>query len=133
MIRKTFVNGNGNGVARVTFTLPNSIWADQIYLVGDFNQWNRTSHPLQRERGGQWTITINLELGRAYQFRYLRDTDGWMNDCQADAYVPTRFGNDNSVVITDPHFKQYCDEDQQSKAMKLNESCHLVEHYDKFR
>ncbi|MEJ2558476.1 MAG: hypothetical protein P8186_20120 [Anaerolineae bacterium] len=37
MIHKTFIRTNGTSVARVTFTLPDSIWADQIYLVGDFN------------------------------------------------------------------------------------------------
>jgi 1,4-alpha-glucan branching enzyme len=109
MIAKTFLNGNGNGAARVTFTLPNNIWADQIYLVGDFNEWNRTSHPLQRSRDGKWSITVDLELGRAYQFRYLRDGDGWLNDSQADAFVPTRYGSDNFLVITDPGFKQHCD------------------------
>jgi 1,4-alpha-glucan branching enzyme len=53
MIHKTFVNGNGTGVARVTFTLPDSVWADRVYLVGDFNQWSRTSHPFQRDRDGE--------------------------------------------------------------------------------
>ena len=108
MIRKIFESVDGKGKVRVTFTLPNSIWADKIYLVGDFNRWNRTSHPLQRDRDGKWTITINLDLGRVYQFRYLRDADGWLQDNQADAYVPTVSGNGSFIVITDPQFKQYC-------------------------
>jgi 1,4-alpha-glucan branching enzyme len=100
MIHKTFVNGNGTGVARVTFTLPDSVWADRVYLVGDFNQWSRTSHPFQRDRDGEWSITVDLDLGQAYQFRYLRDTDGWMNDYQADGYAATQSGNHNFLVIT---------------------------------
>ncbi len=52
MIQKTFVSADGRTVARVTFTLPDSVWADKIYLVGDFNGWSRNSHPLRRDRMG---------------------------------------------------------------------------------
>ena len=102
MIHKIFIETDRGLVVRVTFTLPNSIWADVIYLVGDFNNWDRTSHRLQRGRDGDWNVTIDLELGRSYQFRYLRDGDHWMNDSQADAYVANPYGGDNSVVVTDP-------------------------------
>lgn len=40
---KTFVETDSGLVARVTFTLPNSIWADAIYLVGDFNLWRNSA------------------------------------------------------------------------------------------
>jgi 1,4-alpha-glucan branching enzyme len=110
MISKTFVETEKGPIARVTFTLPNSMWADTVYLVGDFNDWDRTSHPFQRDREGRWTLTVDLETGRAYQFRYLRDGRDWMNDSEADAYVHNRYGSDNFVVVTDPNFKQYCDE-----------------------
>lgn len=109
MIHKDFVEVGGKLIARVTFTLPDSLWADAIYLVGDFNQWNRTSHPLQRERDGGWRITVDLETGRIYQFRYLRDGLEWMNDNQSDAYVANPYGSDNSVVVADPDFRPYHD------------------------
>ena len=73
MISKTFIEREGHVVARVTFTLPLSLWADTIYLVGDFNDWSRSSHPLRRDREGRWTLTIDLLPGRANQFRYLCD------------------------------------------------------------
>ena len=110
MIHKTFITVNGRTVVRVTFTLPDSIWADKIYLVGDFNHWNRTSHPFRRDRTGRWILTVDLEPGRAYQFRYLCDNDRWMNESQADAHVHNRYGSDNFVVITDPNFEQHRDE-----------------------
>ena len=110
IIDKVFIGNGKERHARVTFTLPNSTWADAIYLVGDFNGWDHRSHPFQRERGGQWTITVQLELGHAYQFRYLRDGTEWMNDQQADAFVSNTYGSDNFVIITDPDFKPYHDE-----------------------
>jgi 1,4-alpha-glucan branching enzyme len=106
MIRKTFIETERGLVARITFILPNSTWADTIYLVGDFNEWNHSSHPFQRGREGTWTLTLDLEVGRCYQFRYLRD-GAWINDSQADGFVGNPHGSDNSLVVTDPKFKRY--------------------------
>lgn len=106
MIQKCFVQTNGQPRARVRFTLPDRTWAGTIYLVGDFNNWDKTSHPLQRDRDGAWFIEVELDLGHAYQFRYLRDKT-WLNDNQADAYVHNPYGTDNFVVVTDPAFHQY--------------------------
>lgn len=110
MIHKTFVETEQGSVARVTFTLPDSIWADKIYLVGDFNAWDRASHPFQHDGTDRWAITVDLELGRAYQFRYLIDGEQWTNDDQADAHVYNRYGTCNFVVVIDPNFQPYCDE-----------------------
>lgn len=108
MIHKTFVEHNGRLAAQVTFVVPNGLWADTLYLVGDFNGWQRTTHPFDHdERAGRWTITVHLEIGRAYQFRYLRDQSDWLNDNQADAYVINPYGTDNFVVVTDPSFRHY--------------------------
>src|SRR5258706_13063318 len=105
MIHKTFVETEHGPIARVTFTLPDSTWADTIYLVGDFNGWNQSSHPFQLDREGNWTITIDLEVNRRYEFRYRRDGN-WMNDSQADGYVRNLHGSDNFLVMTEPNFKR---------------------------
>jgi 1,4-alpha-glucan branching enzyme len=69
-------------------------------LVGDFNDWNRTSHPMIQDRDGAWRITLELEAGHEYQFRYLVNGNNWHNDWHADKYVPNPYGGDNSVVAT---------------------------------
>jgi 1,4-alpha-glucan branching enzyme len=84
----------------VTFELPNSIWADGICVVGEFNGWDRTANPMQQERDGLWRLTLELDTGRQYQFRYLLSGREWMNDTAADAYHPNEFGSDNSIVHT---------------------------------
>ncbi|MDX1655300.1 MAG: isoamylase early set domain-containing protein, partial [Candidatus Competibacteraceae bacterium] len=48
---------------------------------------------------GSFTVTVNLESGKEYQFRYLLDGERWENDWEADKYVPAG-GHDNSVVVT---------------------------------
>jgi 1,4-alpha-glucan branching enzyme len=85
----------------VTFELPPEIWADQVFLVGDFNDWSKTTHPMLPHReDGTWYITLELERGKAYQFRYLVNGNEWHNDWKADDYVPNPFGGTNSVVLT---------------------------------
>ena len=84
-----------------TFELPSSIWADSIHLVGDFNQWNHSSLPMkQRHSDGVWNVTVVLEVGRDYQYRYLINGTDWQNDWQADRYIPNPYSTENSVVST---------------------------------
>jgi 1,4-alpha-glucan branching enzyme len=97
MIRKKPL---GNGQVAVTFEMPSSIWADSIYLVGDFNDWNKQAHPLkQRHSDGAWDITLTLEAGKTYRFRYLINQTDWQNDWQADGYVPNPYGSEDSIVV----------------------------------
>ncbi len=109
MIQKRFVEKEGLLVARVTFSVPDSGWTNTLHLVGDFNDWNRTTHPFDHRQDGTWSLTLDLPCGRAFQFRYLCDGERWTNDNQADAYVFNQYGSDNCVLITDPTFKRYSD------------------------
>lgn len=107
MIEKAYVEREGKTAVRATFTLPGGLIADKICLVGDFNQWDNESHPMLRTPEGGWYLTLDLEAGRAYQFRYLCDGRDWINDADADAFVHNHFGSSNFVVITDPRFVQH--------------------------
>ena len=88
-----------SGKVRVTFAMPAAIWADSIHVVGDFNGWDERATPLRQSESG-WMVTVELDAGRAYQYRYLLNGSEWHNDWQADAYAPNQYGGDNSVVIT---------------------------------
>ena len=74
--------------------------AEQVAVLGDFNSWNpEESYPMKKLKNGTFKTTIDLEVGHEYQFRYLVDGEVWENDDQADKYVPTGLGEDNSVVV----------------------------------
>ena len=90
----------------VTFTLPSEVGAGDVLLCGDFNGWTAGGTPLRRGSDGAWQVTVPLEPGNSYHFRYLLDGQRWENAWQADRYEPNPFGSDNSVVIVDwPEFE----------------------------
>jgi 1,4-alpha-glucan branching enzyme len=89
-------------VCKVCFQLPRKAanGAHSVSLVGDFNDWNQMTHPMRRLKDGTFSITLDLEPGREYQYRFLIDGHTWENDLYADKYVASPFGDsDNSVVI----------------------------------
>jgi 1,4-alpha-glucan branching enzyme len=90
-----------NGHVRVTFSVSHHIWADTIALVGEFNDWNTSCHPLSRTHDNEeWHISLILEANSAYRFRYLVDGKEWMDDDHADGYEPNPFRGFDSVVRT---------------------------------
>ena len=91
-------------VCRVTFTLPKIAASDakSVCIVGDFNDWNIHANPMKKLKNGDYTIKLDLEPGKEYQYRYFIDELIWENDWNADKYVRSLYGDsDNSVVMTD--------------------------------
>lgn len=89
-------------VCKVTFRFPKNAaqHAETVYLVGEFNKWNTYATPMKQLKSGEFTTTLDLETGKAYQFRYLINDTIWENDWHADQYVTNPFGNsENSVVV----------------------------------
>ena len=99
-IKKRFLKTKN--VYRVTFRLPKvaAPAAKSVCIVGDFNNWNTHANPMKKLKDGDYSIQLDLEPGREYQFRCLIDELKWENDRNADKYVRSVYGNcDNSVVI----------------------------------
>ena len=91
--------GSKTGLARVTFELPATVWAGQISLVGEFNNWDRQVTPMIQDRLDEsWRATIDLEAGQRYRFRYLLDGNTWLADRQADDHAANSRGSYDSVV-----------------------------------
>ena len=86
-------------ICKVTFSLPESIQAESAQLVGDFNNWNPANAAMKKQKDGHFTITLDLDKGHEYQFRYLVNNTEWHNEWAADKYVVNPFNEDNSVVM----------------------------------
>ncbi len=89
-------------VCKVTFKIPAEVGnaAETAKVVGEFNNWSFTANPMKRLKSGAFTATLDLEKGKAYQFRYLLDKSQWENEIEADKFVPSAYGDsENSVII----------------------------------
>ncbi len=90
-----------SGKLIVTFQFPAADWAQEVHLVGDFNEWNKQRSPMCKDPAHPlWSLQLELDKGREYQFRYLVNQTSWHNDWHADKYAPNIHGSDNSVVVT---------------------------------
>ncbi len=91
-------------LCKVSFRVPKEVAksAETAFVVGEFNNWDTNAAPMKRHKNGTFSASIDLELGKEYQFRYLLDKSNWETDFTADKYVPTPFGNsENSVIIVE--------------------------------
>lgn len=85
-------------VCQVTFELPPEVNAQTAFLVGEFNDWDKTALPMKRRKDGSFSVAVALNKDSSYRFRYWLDGERWENDPSADAYVPNPYGSDDSVV-----------------------------------
>ena len=84
---------------RVTFAMPAIDGCDCLYLVGRFNEWNESVYRMHCGEDGTWSLTLELEPRRKFQYRF-RTSDGtWLDDPSAPP-VPNPFGSENSLVST---------------------------------
>jgi len=89
-------------ICKVTFHIPEQECQGALtaHVIGDFNDWSTDSAPMKRLKRGGFSLTLDLEKNRQYQFRYLLDGSQWTNESQADDDTPTPYGDCvNSVII----------------------------------
>jgi len=73
--------------------------AQEVYLVGEFNNWDTRSHPMEKDQNGIWKITLSLNPGR-YEYRFLVDGK-WENNPSCCDCVPNEFGSQNCIRIVE--------------------------------
>jgi len=83
---------------RVTFKLPAEVEAETAVLAGEFNDWDITAHPMRRLKDGSFSVTLSVDAGQSYRFRYYLDGERWENDWEADQYLPNEHGTEDSVL-----------------------------------
>ena len=97
-IRKEY--SKSHKMCRATFRLPGEAApkARKVTIVGDFNNWDKEATLLKKLENGDFAITLELDPGKEYRFRYLIDGKMWENDWRADKYARSPYGVDDSVV-----------------------------------
>jgi hypothetical protein len=94
------VPGPDPGTVQVTFIVePIRRGSGQrLAVVGEFNEWDPTRHPLVPGGDGRWRAGVVLDAGRRYEFRYLSDTGQWFDEPDADDWADNGAGQHNSIV-----------------------------------
>ncbi|MEZ4736171.1 MAG: isoamylase early set domain-containing protein [Caldilineaceae bacterium] len=82
---------------RILFELPAELRVDQVFLVGDFNNWDASATPFIQTRDGTWRATVDLPTQTCHAFCYLVGTR-WQNEHQADGWTQSTDGRLLSMV-----------------------------------
>ncbi|MDR0304127.1 MAG: hypothetical protein LBH98_05065 [Chitinispirillales bacterium] len=80
--------------ATITFTTPLKDGASQAILTGEWDNWE--VWVMKKNKNGTFSIKINIDLGKAYQFGY--SIDGRWNPDTDLTLVASPFGTSNSVL-----------------------------------
>ncbi len=89
-------------LCKVTFSVGKDLAKDatKVFLAGEFNGWETGATPMKKQKNGNFSVTLDLETGREYQYRYLLGDGQWISDPTADKSAFSPFGDcDNSVVV----------------------------------
>lgn len=73
----------------------NAPYANEVFLIGDFNSWNAGGIPLKKNKNGLWQLELELNPGK-YEYKFIVDGK-WQNDPANNNTVINSFGTTNSV------------------------------------
>ena len=73
--------------------------AQEVFIAGEFNDWNIRANPLKKDKNGVWKLDLALMPGR-YEYRFLADGN-WENDRSCSGCVLNDFGSLNCVKIVE--------------------------------
>jgi len=69
-----------DGMVKITFSLPAGEPAGAVSVVGDFNDWNPSAHPLRLRSNQTRSASVTVPAGSTLRFRYLAEGGMWFDD-----------------------------------------------------
>jgi 1,4-alpha-glucan branching enzyme len=90
----------GKHQVKVSFILPSDRVTGKVSVVGDFNGWDPTAHPLRPRSNGTRSVAVTLPAQRRFAFRYLDESGRWHDDDGAQEFQENGLGGVNGVVTT---------------------------------
>jgi hypothetical protein len=82
----------------VRFHVPASLGARVAEVAGDFSAWAPLA--MVRDATGAFHVSLVLDPGRRWRYRFLLDGDRWINDPTATSFVDGPNGTPCSELIT---------------------------------
>ncbi len=90
-----------NGKVMVTFSMQASETTEALYLVGWFDEWDESVYRMERLPDGKWAVTLELEPGCEYVYRFRTASGDLLKDPSMPA-APARFGPNTFFCINSP-------------------------------
>jgi 1,4-alpha-glucan branching enzyme len=75
--------------------------ASTVAVAGEFNGWNTSADPMEKQSDGSWKLVKKLSPGR-HPYKFVIDGGTWMADPAATESVDDGFGGKNSIVVVGP-------------------------------
>lgn len=72
--------------------------ASRVSVVGDFNGWDGSATPAERQPDGSWTMFVSMRPGR-HEYSFVIDGTHFIPDPTAPTAPNDEYGNRNSVVV----------------------------------
>lgn len=91
-LRPPRVDGN-----RLSFVYVNPM-AESVHLVGDVNEWNLASHPMEQILDGLWRIDLEAPPPGRYRYKFLIDNKSWVEDPANLFKKPNIYGGFDSIL-----------------------------------
>lgn len=98
MIKRSTGRSAAAAAVKVTFVLPVDADDQPVSVVGEFNGWDPFAHPLKKRSNGTRSVSVELEPGRSYRFKYLSADGSWRTDPDAEAVDNGQWGVDSIVA-----------------------------------
>jgi len=70
--------------------------ANEVFVAGDFNNWNASEHAMRKFKNGKYIKKLQLKPGR-YEYQFVVDGQWWTDPANPDRQ-PNHFGSENSVI-----------------------------------
>ncbi len=71
--------------------------ASEIFVTGDFNDWNPKQYSMRKFKNGDCTKKLKLKPGR-YEYQFVVDGSWWTDPANPER-ISNEFGSQNSVII----------------------------------
>jgi 1,4-alpha-glucan branching enzyme len=93
--KKEKVKSKGKEEKNVEFTFyaPEAM---EVFLAGEFNNWDTLSLPLKKDKSGVWKTKINLPPGR-YEYKFFADNT-WVENLPGAELSSNPYGTQNFVT-----------------------------------
>jgi 1,4-alpha-glucan branching enzyme len=91
-VKRVEVKGNERDV-KFVYKNPD---AAEVFLAGEFNDWDMRTLPMKRNKKGEWCITVALPPGQ-HEYNFVVD-GAWVQDPACSERVMNTYGTQNCVI-----------------------------------